>query len=373
MDYGPPQLVQAHHRFAINFCKTAHNRNLHSCFLIWSCLRSEVGDEMEQRNCRQSFSEQMQCILGHQSTWNKHVFYILTSMNFPHILSLGMHYMINLTSCTPEFFLFKSEEASEWRLTQTSIYFEANSDADAQNLRTVIKRTMFRSAQWSVSLFHLFSPRLLSSSFIPLLNPIRPGTRAAELCLHRLQLDTHTHSLHTIICIHVFHTHTHTHSEHFIHCLRLIFFPHLFESRPLRVHTNADLETQKIRHLNSDWRETHPSEWGNLVEKRQHTFLRDGRQALEGKLNLSKDAVGGIEKRLSFCVVQRAPFTHPQIFFLYMFLFMVHSLKFSSRGGENWAEDVCLELQVRIFRMDGWGDEEAPHSNLLLKKIFKCL
>lgn len=127
----------------------------------------------------------------------------------PHILSLGMHYMISLTSCTPDFFLFKSEEASEWRLTQTSIYFEANSDADAQNLRTVIKRTMFRSAQWSVSLFHLFSPCLLSSSFIPLLNPIRPGTRAAELCLHRLQLDTHTHSLHTIICIHVFHTHTH--------------------------------------------------------------------------------------------------------------------------------------------------------------------
>lgn len=184
---------------------------------------------------------------------------------------------------------------------------------------------------------------------------------------------THTHALFTHNNLHSCFPHTHTHSEHFIHCLRLIFFPHLFESRPLRVHTNADLETQKIRHLNSDWRETHPSEWGNLVEKRQHTFLRDGRQALEGKLNLSKDAVGGIEKRLSFCVVQRAPFTYPQIFFLNMFLFMVHSLKFSSRGGENWAEDVCLELQVRIFRMDGWGDEEAPHSNLLLKKIFKCL
>lgn len=218
----------------------------------------------------------------------------------------------------------------------------------------------------------------LSPSFIFLFHPFAQSHQARDPSSWALPPPTpvghtHTHSLHTIICIHVFHTHTHTHSEHFIHCLRLIFFPHLFESRPLRVHTNADLETQKIRHLNSDWRETHPSEWGNLVEKRQHTFLRDGRQALEGKLNLSKDAVGGIEKRLSFCVVQRAPFTHPQIFFLNMFLFMVHSLKFSSRGGENWAEDVCLELQVRIFRMDGWGDEEAPHSNLLLKKIFKCL
>ena len=122
-------------------------------------------------------------------------------------------------------------------------------------------------------------------------------------------------------------TQTHTHSEHFIHCLRLIFFPHLFESRPSRVHTNADLETQKIRHLNSDWRETHPSEWGNLVEKRQHTFLRDGRQALEGKLNLSKDAVGGIEKRLSFCVVPRAPVHSSSIF---IFLFFVHVFVYGS-------------------------------------------
>lgn len=46
---------------------------------------------------------------------------------------------------------------------------------NTRNLLTVIKRTMFRSAQWSVSLFHLFSPRLFSFSFIPRSILLGPG------------------------------------------------------------------------------------------------------------------------------------------------------------------------------------------------------
>lgn len=115
-----------------------------------------------------------------------------------------------------------------------------------RNLLTVIKRTMFRS----VSLFHLFSRCLLSS-----LSSLVQSRWAQDPSSWALPLPTpvgHTHSnLHSYL-------YTHTHTQHFMHCLRLIFLSHLFESRPLRVHTNADLETQKIRHLNSDWREMYP-------------------------------------------------------------------------------------------------------------------
>lgn len=51
------------------------------------------------------------------------------------------------------------------------------------------------------------------------------------------------------------------------------------------------------------------------MEKRQHSFLRDGRQALEGKLNLSKDAVGALRKDSRFV----ARFTHPR--FLHVFVY----------------------------------------------------
>lgn len=97
------------------------------------------------------------------------------------------------------------------------------------------------------------------SLFHPSLNPVGPRTGAAELCLYRRKLDTHTQNN--------LHAQPHTHPPHFIQCLRLIFLPHLFESRCLRVHTNADLQIQKIRHLNSDWRQTHPPSartlWGS--------------------------------------------------------------------------------------------------------------
>lgn len=66
----------------------------------------------------------------------------------------------------------------------------------------------------------------LSPSFIfpfhPSLNPIRLGTWAAELCLHRLQLDTHTHRQ-TIICIHAC-THMTTHTLSTLHTLPPINF-----------------------------------------------------------------------------------------------------------------------------------------------------
>lgn len=117
-----------------------------------------------------------------------------------------------------------------------------------RNLLTVIKRTMFRSAQCTVSLFHLFSRCLLSS-----LSSLVQSRWAQDLSSWALPLPTpvgHTHSN--------LHSYLYTHTQHFMHCLRLIFLSHLFESRPLRVHTNADLETQKIRHLNSDWREMYP-------------------------------------------------------------------------------------------------------------------
>lgn len=120
-----------------------------------------------------------------------------------------------------------------------------------RNLLTVIKRTMFRSAQCTVSLFHFFSRCLLS-----LLSSLVQSRWAQDPSSWALPLPTpvgHTHSnLHSYLYT------LYTHTQHFMHCLRLIFLSHLFESRPLRVHTNADLETQKIRHLNSDWREMYP-------------------------------------------------------------------------------------------------------------------
>lgn len=72
------------------------------------------------------------------------------------------------------------------------------------------------------------------------------------------------------------------------------------------------------------------------MAKRQHGFLKDGRQALEGKLNLSKDAVEALRKDSRFV----APFTHPQFFFFYMFLFIRDSFigllnGFFSKGGET--------------------------------------
>lgn len=59
------------------------------------------------------------------------------------------------------------------------------------------------------------------------------------------------------------------------------------------------------------------------MEKRQHTFLRDGRQALEGKLNLFKDAVGALRKGCRFVskyvYTELARFTHPR--FLHVFVY----------------------------------------------------
>lgn len=74
------------------------------------------------------------------------------------------------------------------------------------------------------------------------------------------------------------------------------------------------------------------------MEKRQHTFLRDGRQALEGKLNLSKDAIGALRKDWRFvakCTYgELLRLTQPRF---YMFLFMGDSFmyfKCCSEGGE---------------------------------------
>lgn len=146
--------------------------------------------------------------------------------------------------------------------TLTAIYLWADMHANGiaqRHKNTHLHETFWLWSREQCSALHsarspsfTFSLAVFYLRFHPSFSPIGPRTRAAELSLYRLQLDTHI-----VICIHTS-THTHTHTQHFMHCLRLIFLSHLFESRPLRVHTNADLETQKIRHLNSDWREMYP-------------------------------------------------------------------------------------------------------------------
>lgn len=67
---------------------------------------------MEQRNCRQSFSEQMQCILGHQSTWNQHnVFYILANAVNVHEFPAHIFYHLGCTTW------------SVWRLVPLIFFF----------------------------------------------------------------------------------------------------------------------------------------------------------------------------------------------------------------------------------------------------------
>lgn len=55
------------------------------------------------------------------------------------------------------------------------------------------------------------------------------------------------------------------------------------------------------------------------MEKRQHTFLRDGRQALEGKLNLSKDAVGALRDSR---FVSKYMYADPAWFFRFLCVFL---------------------------------------------------
>lgn len=91
------------------------------------------------------------------------------------------------------------------------------------------------------------------------LGPLRSGTRAAELGLHLVtQTDSHLHS--------DWRTHRHTRTCmctctcHLSKCSyitpinfsSLAFFLKKKKSGTLRVRTNANLETQKIRHLNAD-------------------------------------------------------------------------------------------------------------------------
>lgn len=94
------------------------------------------------------------------------------------------------------------------------------------------------------------------------------------------------------------------------------------------------------------------------MEKRQHTFLRDGRQALEGKLNLSKDAVGALRKDWRFVskymYSELALFTRRRFFFLFLFLFIVDSFnvalnavleKLALQGLEA---DFCIRLEESL-------------------------
>lgn len=91
------------------------------------------------------------------------------------------------------------------------------------------------------------------------------------------------------------------------------------------------------------------------MEKRQHTFLRDGRQALEGKLNLSKDAVGALRKDWRF--VSKYMYTELALFtprrFLHVFvyggfIYTALNAAVEKLALEGLAEDFCVRLQESL-------------------------
>lgn len=110
--------------------------------------------------------------------------------------------------------------------TLTAIYLWADMHANGiaqRHKNTHLHETFWLWSREQCSALHsarspsfTFSLAVFYLRFHPSFSPIGPRTRAAELSLYRLQLDTHI-----VICIHTS-THTHTHST--LHALPPINF-----------------------------------------------------------------------------------------------------------------------------------------------------
>lgn len=99
--------------------------------------------------------------------------------------------------------------------------------------------------------------------------------------------------------------------------------------------------------------------------KREQTFLRDGRRALERKLNLSKDAVGALRKDWCFCVLIRVQ--RPTSVQSSWFIFFFHLNGFVRR---------CKGRATCLGMLSEWPQVKKFEFNLFFKLIFfplKCM